>query len=54
MAAEVAQKAGVKRLALFHHEPTHDDKIMKKIERQAKQLFPSTVIAHEGMHIDLL
>ena len=54
MAADVAKKAGVKRLALFHHEPTHDDKIMKEVERQAKQLFHSTVVAHEGMQIDLL
>jgi ribonuclease BN (tRNA processing enzyme) len=54
MAAEVAKKAGVKRLALFHHEPTHDDKTMAKIARQSKRLFSSTVVAHEGMQIDLL
>ncbi len=53
-AAEVAQKAGVKRLALFHHEPTHDDRMMKKIGNHAKRLFRSTVVAHEGMQIDLL
>ena len=53
MAADVARKAEVKRLALFHHEPTHDDKIMKKIEKQAKHLFRSSVVAHEGMEIDL-
>ena len=54
LAVEVAQKAGVKRLALFHHEPTHDDKTMKEIGRQAKRLFSATVVAHEGMQIDLL
>ncbi|MGE5217041.1 MAG: MBL fold metallo-hydrolase [Chloroflexota bacterium] len=54
MAAEVAQKASVKRLALFHHEPTHDDKTMGMIEREAKRLFRSTVVAYEGMQIDLL
>ena len=54
LAVEVAQKAGVKRLALFHHEPTHDDKTMKKIGNHAKRLFRSTVVAHEGMQIDLL
>jgi ribonuclease BN (tRNA processing enzyme) len=54
LAAEVAQKAGVKRLALFHHEPTHDDKTMEKIGRHAKRLFHNTVVAHEGMQIDLL
>jgi len=54
MAAEVAAKARVKRLALFHHEPTHDDRTMKQIARQAKRLFRSTVVAREGMQIDLL
>jgi ribonuclease BN (tRNA processing enzyme) len=53
-AAQVAQKAGVKKLALFHHEPTHDDRMMKKIGNHAKRLFRSTVVAHEGMQIDLL
>jgi ribonuclease BN (tRNA processing enzyme) len=53
-AVEVAQKAGVKKLALFHHEPTHDDRMMKKIGIHAKRLFRSTVVAHEGMQIDLL
>jgi ribonuclease BN (tRNA processing enzyme) len=53
-AAHVAQKAGVKKLALFHHEPTHDDRMMKKIGNHAKRLFRSTVVAHEGMQIDLL
>jgi len=53
MAAEVARKAQVKRLVLFHHEPTHDDKMMKKIESKARRLFRSTIVAHEGMEIAL-
>ncbi len=54
MAVDVARKAEVKRLVLFHHEPTHDDKTMKEIEKQAKALFHSTVVAREGMGINLL
>ena len=53
MAIDVAKKAEVKQLALFHHEPTHDDKTMKQIEKQAKRLFRSSVVAHEGMEIAL-
>jgi ribonuclease BN (tRNA processing enzyme) len=53
-AAEVATKAQVKQLVLFHHEPTHDDKMMKSIAREAKRLFRATVVAREGMEIDLL
>jgi ribonuclease BN (tRNA processing enzyme) len=54
MATEVAKKAEVQRLVLFHHEPTHDDKTMKRIEEEAQQLFRSAVVAHEGMVINLL
>jgi ribonuclease BN (tRNA processing enzyme) len=54
MAVDVAQKAAVKRLALFHHEPTHDDKTMNSIQKRAQGLFRSTVVAHEGMVINLL
>jgi ribonuclease BN (tRNA processing enzyme) len=53
-AAAVAVNAEVKRLVLFHHEPTHEDKTMRKIGREAKLLFPSTLVAREGMEIDLL
>ncbi len=53
-AVEVAQKAGVKKLVLFHHEPTHDDDTLREIESQAQRLFPATVAAYEGMKVDLL
>jgi ribonuclease BN (tRNA processing enzyme) len=51
IAVEVAKKAGVKRLVLFHHEPTHDDQAMAQIEQQGKRLFPQSLIAHEGMEL---
>jgi diguanylate cyclase (GGDEF)-like protein len=35
-ATDVAQAAGVKRLALFHHDPTHDDTFMDRMEAVAK------------------
>lgn len=54
MATEVAAKAKVGSLVLFHHEPTHNDKTMRKISRQATALFRSTAVAREGMQIDLL
>jgi ribonuclease BN (tRNA processing enzyme) len=53
IAVEVAAKAGVKRLALFHHEPTHDDEAMAQIERTGKRLFAGSLIAHEGMELTL-
>lgn len=53
MAAAVAQKASVKRLVLFHHEPLHDDRAMRDIERRAKSLFPATITAREQSEINL-
>lgn len=53
MAAEVAKKAQVKRLVLFHHDPAHDDRIMRAIERRAKRLLPRTITAREGSELKL-
>lgn len=53
MAAEVARKAAVKRLVLFHHEPIHDDRTLRDIGRRAKRLFPASVVAREGLEISL-
>jgi ribonuclease BN (tRNA processing enzyme) len=53
MATEVAKKAGVRKLALFHHEPSHDDRTMRAIERKGKRLFAQTLVAHEGLKVSL-
>ena len=48
-ATEVAKKAGVKQLVLFHHEPTHDDRCIDQIVKLARRRFPGTTVAAEGM-----
>jgi phosphoribosyl 1,2-cyclic phosphodiesterase len=48
-ATEVAKKAGVKQLVLFHHEPTHDDRCIDQILNLARRRFPATTVAAEGM-----
>jgi ribonuclease BN (tRNA processing enzyme) len=50
-ATEVARRAGVKRLVLFHHEPTHDDATVKRIEKLGRQSFRQTVAAYEGLEL---
>ncbi|QUS62220.1 MBL fold metallo-hydrolase [Synechocystis sp. PCC 7339] len=52
-AVKVAQAAGVRQLILFHHDPSHDDSVLDTILNQAKQQFPATAIAKEGMEINL-
>src|SRR5205814_9081278 len=34
-AVVLAEAAGVRHLALTHHDPTHDDSFMEKLERRA-------------------
>lgn len=34
-ATRVAEQAGAKRLALFHHDPLHDDEVVAKMESEA-------------------
>lgn len=49
----LAREAGVKRLAIFHHEPDHDDDFMDRVAAAAAALLPGAVVAHEGLVITL-
>jgi phosphoribosyl 1,2-cyclic phosphodiesterase len=46
-------RAGAKRLAIFHHDPSHDDAFMDKVAAEAAALRPGTIVAQEGMTIEL-
>ena len=45
----LAERAGVKRLVIFHHDPTHDDAFMDQVARDAEKARPGTLVAREGM-----
>ncbi len=49
----LCQQAGAKRLAIFHHDPDHDDDFMAGIEAQAKKMWTNTFVAREGMTVEL-
>jgi phosphoribosyl 1,2-cyclic phosphodiesterase len=51
--AKIARTAGVRRLILFHHDPTQGDAAVRDKERRARELFPEAIAAHEGMSIDV-
>ena len=53
MAVAVARAAGVKQLALFHHDPQHSDDMLDELEKQAQSSFARTILAREGMTVDL-
>lgn len=48
MACETANKARVKKLLLFHHDPNNDDQTLFRIEKEAQKLFPNAELAREG------
>ncbi len=48
-AIRIAQAAGVRRVALFHHDPEHDDTFLEAVESRAIALFRGAVVAREGM-----
>ncbi|MCB0284647.1 MAG: MBL fold metallo-hydrolase [Calditrichaeota bacterium] len=47
-ACDAAKQANVKKLLLFHHNPSHSDADLKEIEKNAQSLFPNTELAAEG------
>lgn len=49
--AEIAAAAGVRTLALFHHDPRRSDDEVKDLVRRARDVFPHTVAAREGMRL---
>lgn len=51
---KVAKAAGVKSLAIFHHDPAHDDDFLDEVEAQVQQTFPNSCLAREGMVLKLM
>jgi phosphoribosyl 1,2-cyclic phosphodiesterase len=49
----LANAAKARTLCLFHHDPSHDDDFMDKLGREAAAARPGTIVAREGLVIDL-
>jgi phosphoribosyl 1,2-cyclic phosphodiesterase len=56
-AVHVASEAGVRRLALFHHDPTHDDAFLDCLGERARMLagrrLEEVLVASEGLTVVL-
>lgn len=52
-AIRFAAKAGVERVALFHHDPLRDDAELDAIVNEASRAFPGVFAAREGQVIEL-
>jgi len=49
----LCQAAGVGRLAVFHHDPDHDDVFMGRLEDEIRQAWPNALVARDGMELTL-
>lgn len=53
-AVKIARAANVKKLVIFHHDPLHDDDFMDQIKEESAHEFPNSVVAWEGLEINLI
>ncbi len=53
MACATARRAGVKRLAIIHHEPERSDTCLDALADELQEMFPGAFMAKEGMEIEL-
>jgi phosphoribosyl 1,2-cyclic phosphodiesterase len=52
-AVRLCRQANVKKLAIFHHDPAHEDAFMADVERQAQKAWAGAIVAREGMRLEL-
>jgi ribonuclease BN (tRNA processing enzyme) len=52
-AVRLSKAANVKSLAIFHHDPDHEDRFMEQVENEARQLWSGAFVAREHMRINL-
>ena len=51
--AALALAAGISRLAAFHHNPAHDDRMLAQLEAALRQRLPDSFYAREGQCVAL-
>lgn len=50
----LAKKADVGQLAIFHHDPYHDDSFMDRVAEEAAEQWDGAFVAREGMCVNLV
>jgi phosphoribosyl 1,2-cyclic phosphodiesterase len=51
-AVRLCRSANVKQLAIFHHDPDHEDDFMDDVARQAREVWSGAIVAREGMTLE--
>lgn len=49
----LCRAAKVRRLAIFHHDPDHDDEFMERLEDQARRMWDGALVARDNMELTL-
>jgi phosphoribosyl 1,2-cyclic phosphodiesterase len=49
----LCRQAGAKNLAIFHHDPDHEDLFMEQLESRARQMWEGAIVAREHMRFTL-
>lgn len=49
----LCRAANVHRLAIFHHDPDHDDEFMERLEDQARRMWDRALVARDNMELTL-
>src|SRR2546427_830452 len=52
-AIDIGIEAKVKRIALYHHDPYHEDSDVEKILNEASKLYPNVIAAREGLEVSV-
>ena len=47
----LCRSANVKRMAIFHHDPDHDDSFMGALEDQARAVWDAVVVSRDNMEL---
>lgn len=50
----LCRAAGAKQLAIFHHDPDHEDPEMERIEAEARHTWTGAFVARDNMRVTLL
>lgn len=53
-AVKLSKVAGVKKLAVFHHDPIHNDDFLDNLAIEVKEAYPNSVMAKEGLIVDVV
>lgn len=49
----LCRQANVGRLAIFHHDPDHDDTFMERLEDEARRMWSGVLVARDNMELTL-